>query len=84
MRRSRVVCFQHPELLTEPAQILGRLGHPELVIIDTRPGEEYAQGHLPGAVHWDLGGLSLHDTTETPLHAFQWLIRGLVECVGFG
>ena len=79
---TRVVGFQHPELLTEPEELLGRLGHPELVVIDTRPGEEYAQGHLPGAVHWDLYGVSLHDTTEAPLHAFQWLIRRLLELRG--
>ena len=74
--------FQCPELLTEPEQLLGQIGHPELVVIDTRPGEEYAQGHLPGAVHWDLYGVSLHDTTDAPLHAFQWLICRLLELRG--
>ncbi len=77
-----VVGFQNQELLTEPEQLSGRLGSQELVIIDTRPGEEYAQGHLSGAVHWDLGGLTLHDTTEAPLNAFQWMIRELVELRG--
>ncbi len=76
-----MVGFQHQEL-TEPDQVLRQLGHPDQVVVDTRPGEEYAQGHLPGAVHWDLGGLVLHDTTEAVLHAFQWLIRGLIQMRG--
>lgn len=74
--------FSHPELLIEPEELLGRLEDSELVVIDTRPGEEYAQGHIPGAVHWDLYGVSLHDTTESPLHAFQWLICRLLELRG--
>lgn len=74
--------FQHPELLIEPEHLVGRLGSPDLVIVDTRPAEEYAQGHLSGAVHWDLYGVSLHDTTEAPLRAFQWLICRLLELRG--
>jgi thiosulfate/3-mercaptopyruvate sulfurtransferase len=74
--------FQHPELLIEPEELLERLGDQGIVVIDTRPAEEYAQGHLAGAVHWDLYGVSLHDTTEAPLHAFQWLVGRLLELRG--
>ncbi|MEZ4836307.1 MAG: sulfurtransferase [Caldilineaceae bacterium] len=33
--------------------ILQQLGHPDLVLIDTRTPAEFEQGHVPGAVNWD-------------------------------
>jgi len=51
-------------VLTEPAELAGALGHPKVVIIDTRAPAAFAAGHIPGAVN-------LHDTftylaTSTP------------------
>ena len=39
-------------------------------MIDCRASELFAAGHLPGAVHLDLWGVSLIDTTDAPLRAF--------------
>lgn len=33
--------------------VQAHLDHPETLIIDTRTPNEYAQGHLPGAINWD-------------------------------
>src|SRR6478736_7410829 len=52
------------------------------LLIDLRPAEEFARGHLSGAVHLDLWGLSLIDTSEAPLRAFMWMIGHLFSLRG--
>ncbi len=52
------------------------------LVIDLRPAEEFARGHLAGAVHLDLWGLSLIDTSEAPLNAFMWMIGHLFSLRG--
>ena len=52
------------------------------LIIDVRPAEEFARGHIPGAVHLDLWGLSLIDTSDAPLRAFMWMIGHLFSLRG--
>jgi DNA-binding transcriptional ArsR family regulator len=44
------------EVTTE--ELLGRLAAGEVVVVDVRPGPEYAGGHLPGALHIPLGQLA--------------------------
>lgn len=63
----------HPLTLTIPDNAL---------IIDARAAEDFAQGHLPGAVHLDLWGVSLIDTDEAPLKAFMWMIGHLFSLRG--
>ena len=53
-----------------------------LLVIDLRPAEVFASGHLPGAVHLDLFGLSLIDTDPAPLDAFMWMIGNLLMSRG--
>ncbi len=69
---------EQPELLVTPQQLDAaiRSDHPPL-LIDLRPAEQYASGHLPGAVHLDLWGISLIDTDPAPLEAFLWIIEHL-------
>jgi thiosulfate/3-mercaptopyruvate sulfurtransferase len=55
---------------------------PAPLLVDVRPTEQYAAGHLPGAVHLDLWGLSLIDTSEAPLRAFMWMIGHLFSLRG--
>lgn len=38
-------------LLLEPTDLQQRLGEPDLLIVDLRSPESYAQGHIPGAVN---------------------------------
>jgi len=52
------------------------------LVIDLRPVEDFARGHLPGAVHLDLWGVSLIDTDEAPLRAFMWMIGHLFSLRG--
>ena len=62
-------------ILTTPSELAADLksSAPPLVI-DTRPAEQFAVGHIPTAVHLDLWAFSLIDTSEAPLRAFMWMI----------
>jgi thiosulfate/3-mercaptopyruvate sulfurtransferase len=55
---------------------------PQPLIIDLQPAEQFARGHLTGAVHLDLWGLSLIDTSDAPLRAFMWMIGHLFSIRG--
>jgi thiosulfate/3-mercaptopyruvate sulfurtransferase len=52
------------------------------LIIDGRPAELFARGQIPGAVHLDIWGLSLIDTSDAPLRAFMWIIGHLFSLRG--
>ena len=52
------------------------------VLIDLRPAEDFAVSRIAGAVHLDLWGLSLIDTSAAPLHAFSWMIGHLFSLRG--
>jgi thiosulfate/3-mercaptopyruvate sulfurtransferase len=70
--------YRHPELLVTPQalSVALRSGVSPL-LLDLRPAEQYAAGHLPGAVHLDIWGISLIDTDPAPLRAFLWIIEHL-------
>ena len=91
--------YANPGLLIAPAELAGRLaerssgaastsspadaaGAP--AVIDLRPAEAFAAGHVPGAVHLDLFGVSLIDTSPAPLDAFLWMIAHLLTTRGAG
>jgi thiosulfate/3-mercaptopyruvate sulfurtransferase len=52
------------------------------LLLDMRPPEDYAAGHIPGAIHLDLWGVSLIDTDPAPLKAFMWMIEHLLASHG--
>jgi thiosulfate/3-mercaptopyruvate sulfurtransferase len=74
--------YTRETLLTTPQELQQKLGNANLCIIDVRPAEDYAKGHIPGATHFDLFGLSLVDTTEAPLRAFMFMIHHVLELRG--
>ncbi len=74
--------YTREKLLTTPEELRKKLNSPELRLIDARPAEQFAQGHIPGAVHFDLFGLSLVDTREAPLQAFMHMIHHVLELRG--
>jgi thiosulfate/3-mercaptopyruvate sulfurtransferase len=65
----------------ELSRTIGEGGSPVL-LIDLRPAETFASGHIPGAVHLDLFGVSLIDTDPAPLKAFMWMIEHLFATRG--
>jgi thiosulfate/3-mercaptopyruvate sulfurtransferase len=75
--------YTNPQLLTTPADLSNALkGGSKPLVIDLRPSEDFASGHIPGAVHLDLWGVSLIDTDPAPLKAFMWMIDHLFNLRG--
>jgi thiosulfate/3-mercaptopyruvate sulfurtransferase len=75
--------YENPHLLITSADLaasIGTSGSP--VVLDLRPAEQFATGHIPGAVHLDLFGLSVIDTSPAPLAAFSWMIGHLLASRG--
>jgi thiosulfate/3-mercaptopyruvate sulfurtransferase len=75
--------YANPELLITPTALAAAQSSaaPPL-LIDLRPPEDFAAGHIPGAVHLDLWGVSLIDTSPAPLKAFMWMIDHLFNLRG--
>jgi thiosulfate/3-mercaptopyruvate sulfurtransferase len=70
-------------MLTTPLELSKSLdGSAPPLLLDLRPAEQFAQGHLRNAIHLDLWGLSLIDTSEAPLRAFMWMIGHLFSLRG--
>jgi thiosulfate/3-mercaptopyruvate sulfurtransferase len=75
--------YTHPELLVSPDKLAAELrSEGRLLLVDLRPAEAFAAGHLPGAVHLDLFGISLIDTDPAPMRAFVWIIEHLLASRG--
>ena len=86
--------YANPELLIGPSELVRRLGPGAAeetaagsaagppILLDLRPAEAFAAGHIPGAAHLDLFGLSLIDTDPAPLAAFLWMIAHLLTSRG--
>jgi thiosulfate/3-mercaptopyruvate sulfurtransferase len=74
--------YTRDKLLTTVAELQSKLSAPNLCLIDVRPAEDYARGHIPGATHFDLFGLSLIDTSDAPLRAFMFMIHHVLELRG--
>src|SRR5687767_8969547 len=75
--------YANPDLLVTPEGLAAMHGaaRPPLVL-DLRAPEDYTAGHIPGAVHLDLWGVSLIDTDPAPLNAFMWMIEHVLAVHG--
>jgi thiosulfate/3-mercaptopyruvate sulfurtransferase len=73
---------RNPHLLWSPEELRKRLGEPDLVLLDARPGEDFSNGHVPGAASLDVFGISLVDTRPGPLEAFLWIVEHLIAAKG--
>jgi thiosulfate/3-mercaptopyruvate sulfurtransferase len=77
--------YANARLLVTPAALHALVdGDPaeRPLVLDLRPPEAYAAGHVPGAIHLDLWGLSLTDTDPAPLKAFMWMIEHVLAIHG--
>lgn len=75
--------YANPQLLIRPRALASQLeGARPPLVIDLRPPDGYAAGHIPGAVHLDLFGISLIDTDPAPLRSFLWILEHLLASRG--
>jgi len=77
--------YANPKLLVTARDLAGVLekgGTKRPLLLDLRPPEAYVAGHIPGAVHIDLWGMSLIDTDPAPLKAFMWMIAHVLAAHG--
>jgi thiosulfate/3-mercaptopyruvate sulfurtransferase len=84
-RATRGSVTGHPDadLLVTAEDLAGTLGGDGApLVLDLRPAHAFAEGHLEGAVHLDLWGLSLIDTDPAPLRAFLWILEHLFATRG--
>ena len=71
--------YPHPELLAETDWLAGRLSDPTVRLVDARSDEDYAGGHILGAVHisgFSLGGIRPEPEMPEPA-AFARLVGAL-------
>ncbi len=75
--------FANPQLLMTPQELADAIdARVKQLVLDLRPAEDFAAGHIPGAVHVDLWGVSLIDTDPAPLKAFMWMIEHVLVLRG--
>ncbi|MDE2997718.1 MAG: rhodanese-like domain-containing protein [Gemmatimonadota bacterium] len=74
--------YANPDLLMTPRQLHDRLHDESTCIVDVRPTHEYVSGHIPGALHLDLYGISLNNTGAEALEGFTWTMAYLMGSRG--
>jgi thiosulfate/3-mercaptopyruvate sulfurtransferase len=76
--------YANPALLMSAHDLHARLGDDNLCIVDARPSHLFAAGHILGAVHLDLYGISLNNTSDEAFGAFMWMFQYLLGSRGIG
>jgi thiosulfate/3-mercaptopyruvate sulfurtransferase len=77
--------YANAKLLATPhelARMMEGAGSKRPLVLDLRPPDAFATGHVPGAIHLDLWGVSLIDTDPAPLRAFMWMIEHVLAVHG--
>ena len=64
--------------LVSAAGLIPALNDPALRVVDMGSGDEYAAGHIPGAVHIDWSELQVTDTSEPAIAAWQSAVTALL------
>jgi thiosulfate/3-mercaptopyruvate sulfurtransferase len=76
--------YANPDLLWSVETLHARLNDSDVRIVDTRPVHEYVAGHVPGAIHLDVYGISLADTRPAPFVSFMTMYAYLLGSRGVG
>lgn len=67
--------FPDPRYLITASELASRLN--DVTLVDLRPAEDFAVGHIAGSTHVDIYGVSLNDSSEAPLNSFLAIFRVL-------
>ena len=69
--------YRNPDLLWSHETMPAQLKNPSLRLIDVRPGERFAMGHIPNARHFDIYAVNCDDTDDAPLLLLLLLLEQL-------
>jgi thiosulfate/3-mercaptopyruvate sulfurtransferase len=72
--------FPNHQYLITARELNERLG--AVALIDLRPAEDFALGHIAGSRHLDIYGVSLNDTSDAPLKSFLAIFQTLFGARG--
>ncbi len=75
-----VSSFPDQRFLLSAQDLRARLG--DVTLLDLRPAEDFAVGHIEGAKPLDIYGVSLNDSSEAPLNAFLAIFKTLFGARG--
>lgn len=67
--------FPDQKYLINSGELAQQLG--DVTLIDVRPAEDFAVGHIEGSRHLDIYGVSLNDSSDAPLNAFLSMFQAL-------
>ena len=67
--------FPDRRYLINAGELREQLG--TVTLVDLRPAEDFALGHIEGSKHLDIYGVSLNDSSEGPLSAFLSIFQTL-------
>ena len=70
-----VADFPDPRYLITVRDLAFRLN--DVTLVDLRPAEDFAVGHIAGSTHIDIYGVSLNDSSEALLNYFLAIFRVL-------
>ena len=69
-------------MLVSADELNSILGDPNLIVADTRSFKEYSEGHIPGAVHFDLFAFHWIDTSREGIEGFNRQTQNLLSILG--
>jgi thiosulfate/3-mercaptopyruvate sulfurtransferase len=72
--------FPDRRYLVDARELRERRG--SVTLLDLRPAEDFAVGHIEGSRHLDIYGVSLSDSSDGPLQAFLAIFRTLFGARG--
>jgi thiosulfate/3-mercaptopyruvate sulfurtransferase len=74
--------YARPELLIDASELMERMNDPALTIIALMPPEEFARGHIPGAVQVAHGDLKIADLTDAGYEQWRTNMQQLFGTLG--
>src|SRR5215213_46228 len=69
-------------LIVSVEWLLGAIGKPGVKVVDARTAEQYARGHIPGALHSDQNLLRMPDSSDSTISRFYEIATAEVRRLG--
>ena len=73
-----------PDYLVTPEWLEAHLNDASVRVVDARPPDKYAQGHIPGATNVDCQGIATRDTSAEGVAAWTARMEEALSAAGVG